>query len=57
LNLFKKGAGHNLLTVGTILTGANIMNEIFIVTRAAQALLALTIVSAIVLVLQVLMEA
>jgi hypothetical protein len=57
LRLFKNGVGNNLSTAASILTGANIMNEIFIVTRAAQALLALTIVSAIVLVLQVLMEA
>jgi hypothetical protein len=38
--------------VAAILNGAHIMNELFFVTRLAQGLLALTIVSAIVLAIQ-----
>jgi hypothetical protein len=52
LRLFKTGARNNLFAVAAILNGAHIMNELFFVTRLAQGLLALTIVSAIVLAIQ-----
>ncbi len=38
--------------MAAILNGAHIMNELFVVARVAQGLLALTIVSAIVLAIQ-----
>lgn len=52
LNLFRIGAGANLCTVGSIFNGAHIMNDLFFVARLVQALLAVTIVSAIVMALQ-----
>jgi hypothetical protein len=50
--LFGIGATANLCTVGSIFNGVHIMNELFIVARLAQGLLALTIVSAIVMAIQ-----
>jgi hypothetical protein len=47
LNLFGIGARANLCTVGSIFNGVAIMNDLFSVARLMQALLAVTIVSAI----------
>jgi len=47
LNLFEIGARANLCTVGSIFNGVAIMNDLFSVARLMQALLAVTIVSAI----------
>jgi hypothetical protein len=52
LNLFGSGASANLCTVGFILNGVRIMNDLFFVARLVQGLLALTIVSAIVMAIQ-----
>jgi hypothetical protein len=52
LNLFAIGARANLCTVGSIFYGAHIMNDLFIVARLMQGLLAVTIVSAIMLAIQ-----
>ena len=46
------GARTNLCTVASIFTGAHIMNDLFYVARVVQALLAVTIVSAIMLAVQ-----
>jgi hypothetical protein len=45
--LFEIGARANLCTVGSIFNGVAIMNDLFSVARLMQALLAVTIVSAI----------
>jgi hypothetical protein len=47
LDLFGFGARANLCTVDSIFNGAPIMNDLFSVARLMQALLAVTIVSAI----------
>jgi hypothetical protein len=52
LNLFGIGARPNLCTVGSIFNGAHIMNDLFIVARLMQGLLAVTIVSAIMMAIQ-----
>jgi hypothetical protein len=52
LNLFAIGAKTNLGTVGSIFNGAHIMNDLFIVARLVQGLLAVTVVSAIVMAIQ-----
>jgi hypothetical protein len=52
LNLFGSGAKTNLCTVDSIFAGAHIMNDLFIVARLVQGLLAITIVSAIVAAIQ-----
>jgi hypothetical protein len=52
LNLFGKGAGNNLCTLGSIHNGAHIMNDLFFVARLVQGILAVTIVSAIALAVQ-----
>jgi hypothetical protein len=52
LNLFGIGAKSILCTVGSIFNGAYIMNDLFLVARLVQGLLAVTIVSAIVMAIQ-----
>jgi hypothetical protein len=52
LNLLATGAKPNLCTVGSIINGAHIMNDLFFVARLLQGILAVTIVSAIVLAVQ-----
>jgi hypothetical protein len=52
LNLFGIDAGANLRTVGSIFNGAHIMNDLFFVARLVQGLLAVTVVSAIVMAIQ-----
>jgi hypothetical protein len=46
------GAKHNLCSVGSDFNGAHIMNDLFHVARLVQALLAVTIVSAIMVAVQ-----
>ena len=50
--MFGIGARANLCTVGLIFNGAHIMNDLFFVARLMQALLAVTIVSAIIMAIQ-----
>jgi hypothetical protein len=50
--LFGIGAKSILCTVGSIFNGAYIMNDLFLVARLVQGLLAVTIVSAIVMAIQ-----
>ena len=50
--MFAIGARANLCTVGSIFNGAHIMNDLFLVARLMQGLLAVTIVSAIMMAVQ-----
>ena len=52
LNLFGIAAQSILCTVGLIFNGAYIMNDLFLVARLVQGLLAVTIVSTIVTAIQ-----
>jgi hypothetical protein len=52
LSLFGTGARANLCTVGSIFNGVHIMNDLFHVARLMQGLLAVAIVSAIMMAVQ-----